>query len=202
MKIKELIVATGNRNKLKEIKELLSDFEMTVKGMKDIWETVPEIEENGTTFFDNAGIKADWVFGKTGIWTLADDSGLCVDALGGEPGVKSARFAGEHGDTKANNRKLLSLISEVPYEKRTARFVCATVLHINEAIVLKAEGTCEGKIGFKESGSNGFGYDPLFYPEGYDKTLAEISNIEKNRISHRGKALQKIKEMLHGYLSN
>lgn len=202
MKKRELIVATGNQGKLKEIRELLSDLEITVRCMKDIWEIPPEIEENGATFFQNAAIKADWVFGETGIWTLADDSGLCVDALGGKPGVKSARFAGEHGDTKANNLKLLSLLSEIPNEKRTARFVCATVVRINEEIILKAEGSCEGKISFRESGSNGFGYDPLFYPDGYDQTMAEISNEEKNSISHRGKALQKIKEMLHGYLTD
>lgn len=199
---KEIIVATGNSGKLSEINELLSGLPVIVKGMKDIWETVPEIEETGKTFFENAVLKADWVFGKTGVWTIADDSGLCVDALDGAPGVKSARFAGKQGDTKANNLKLRSQLNGVPYEKRTARFVCAIVLRIDETKVIKAEGVCEGKIGFNENGANGFGYDPLFYPEGYDLTMAQIDNEEKNRISHRGKALQKIKEMLHGYLVN
>jgi XTP/dITP diphosphohydrolase len=196
-----IIVATGNHFKIKEIREILAGYPLTVQGMHDIWEQVPVIEENGDTFFENARIKADWVFSKTGTWTLADDSGLCVDALDGAPGVKSARFAGNHGDTKANNARLLTLLKDVPSEQRTARFVCSMVLRVNESLFIKTEGTCEGHIGVSERGTNGFGYDPLFYPVGYENTLAELNSVEKNRISHRGKALRELKEKVHDHFT-
>lgn len=201
MNINAIIVATGNPGKLKEIKEILTGYPVTVEGMNEIWETVPEIEENGDTFFENARIKADWVYSKTGKWTLADDSGLCVDILHGAPGVKSARFAGSHGDTLANNTRLLQLLKDVPFEKRSARFICSMVLRINESLLLTTEGICEGHIGVSEKGTKGFGYDPLFYPEGYQKTIAELSNTEKNRISHRGIALRALKEKVHDHLT-
>ncbi|MDO5575868.1 MAG: non-canonical purine NTP pyrophosphatase, partial [Fibrobacter sp.] len=129
--------------------------------------------------------------------TLADDSGLEVDALGGEPGVRSARFAGEPCDTAANNRKLLEMLSGVPQEKRTARFKCVMVVKTGDSEILTSEGCCEGKIAFAPMGECGFGYDPLFIPDGYNETFAQIGQKEKNVISHRAKALNSLREKLH-----
>jgi len=186
---------------MKEIIELMGDLPVRVQSMRDYWKAVIDIEENGSTFIENARIKADWVFNHSEReWALADDSGLVVDALDGAPGVRSARFAGEHGDTAANNRKLLSLLQDVEPQRRTARFVCAAVLRINADILLTAEEACSGRIIDDARGGEGFGYDPLFIPDGYDRTFAELSPEVKNGISHRGKALGRIKELLNEYI--
>jgi XTP/dITP diphosphohydrolase len=197
----KIIVATGNSDKLKEIREIFHDLPCTLWSMREYWKAIIELEENGTSFRENARIKADWVHKHSFLWALADDSGLVVDALDGAPGVRSARFAGAHGDSDANNCKLLSLLGKTPPGQRTARFVCSVALRISAAVVLEAEGTCDGMIIDALRGKAGFGYDPLFVPDGFDRTFAELTNEDKNRISHRGKALAKLKEKLYDYIA-
>lgn len=197
---KRIIVATGNKGKMREIDELFRDSGIPLVSMRDFWRATIDIEECGASFMENAKIKADWVFNHSQQCALADDSGLMVDALDGAPGVHSARFAGGHGDTAANNWKLLTLLESVPPEKRTARFVCAMVLRLNNDILLTAEGVCNGTIILNPRGSEGFGYDPLFIPDGYQLTFAELSGEIKNVISHRGKALMRIREVLNEYI--
>ncbi|MBD3421192.1 MAG: XTP/dITP diphosphatase [Chitinivibrionales bacterium] len=195
-----LIVATGNRGKLKEITEMLSDFDVAVQSLADIFDPVPAIPETGATFLANARRKADWVYSRKGLWTLADDSGLEVDSLEGAPGVRSARYAGEPADDVANNAKLLEAISACPVDQRAARFRCVMVVKLSDTSELVAEGTCEGRIAQKPSGSGGFGYDPLFVPAGYDRSFAELEAGEKNRISHRGNALRQLRSKLAAWL--
>jgi len=162
-----------------------------------------EIKEDGRTFAENARKKALGYAKATGLWTLADDSGLVIDALGGKPGVKSARFAGE--DIKGADRKLidrqnitkvLDILKSVPREKRTARFVCRLCLASPEKVLIETEGKLEGFIAEKEMGANGFGYDPIFFVPGLNKTVAQLTTEEKNAISHRGNALRKLKPLL------
>lgn len=190
-----LVIATGNPNKLREIQSLLKDFPINVQskdeaGLKDV-----EIEETGSTFEENAMLKAKGIQEYTGTMVLADDSGIAVDALDGAPGVYSARYGGEECDDQKNNNKLLEALRAVPEDKRGARFVCSIVLLFPGGKILKAKGVTEGTVGFEEKGQGGFGYDPLFVlPNG--KTMAELTPKEKNQISHRGKALGKIKELL------
>ncbi len=166
----------------------------------DLWNPLPEIEENGSTFLQNACVKADWVYSHSGIWTLADDSGLEVDALNGAPGVRSARYAGQQSNAEKNNKKLLDALKNVAMEKRTARFRCAMVLKTGVDSYISAEGVCEGIIGFEFQGSGGFGYDPLFIPINEDKSFAELSSEKKNAISHRGKALKTLRDKINGLL--
>lgn len=194
--IHEFIVATGNKGKLREICELLADLPLNVTSLADHWNPVPDIPETGDTFYANALQKADWVFSRLGGWVLADDSGLEVDALDGRPGVRSARFAGEGAGTAANNRLLLDQLADVKDPHRTARFRCCAVLVTSATERFRADGTCEGRIGFEPLGSEGFGYDPLFFPAGYDRTFGEMGSDEKHTLSHRAKAMEKIRERL------
>ncbi|MFP4013013.1 MAG: RdgB/HAM1 family non-canonical purine NTP pyrophosphatase [Chitinispirillaceae bacterium] len=197
--MKEFIIATGNEGKLKEFREMLSRFPVRLSSLRDHWQPVPQIEENGATFFDNAKIKADWVYEHSkGVWALADDSGLEVDALDGRPGVKSARYSGENATSDKNNAKLLSELADVPSHLRTARFRCVLVARIGPEEYISAEGSCEGRIASSRSGSGGFGYDPLFVPSGYSESFAELSSEVKNRISHRGAALRALSRKLYG----
>jgi XTP/dITP diphosphohydrolase len=166
----------------------------------DYWNPVPSIPERGNTFSENALQKAMWVFGRKGQWVLADDSGLEVDVLGGMPGVRSARFAGEGNGSEANNRKLLELMAEVAPERRTARFKCVVALVTAAKSYFFAEGGCEGMIAFEPRGAQGFGYDPLFVPAGFTQTFAELGPAEKHAISHRGKAFEKVRKHLHEIL--
>jgi len=194
----EIIVATGNKGKLQEIRDLLHGLPVMLSSLADYWNPVPAIPETGCTFLENALQKAAWVIeknvGRKGlIGVLADDSGLEVDALGGRPGVRSARFAGENADVEANNKKLLELLADVPSERRTARFKCMAVLMACDKSYFSAEGICEGTIAFSPRGAGGFGYDPLFVPVGFSRTFAELTPEEKHAISHRGKALEKVK---------
>lgn len=195
--MKKIVVATGNQGKLREIREIFEGYPVEFLSMKDIWSVVPDIEENGTTFLENARIKADYVFDRTGIWTLADDSGLEVDYLNGAPGVRSARFAGEKADSTANNEKLLHELRNALTGQRTARFKCVIVLKYGCNTYNISEGSCEGKIAFELKGDGGFGYDPLFIPEGESLSFAEIGSEKKHQISHRGKALQQLKTKIH-----
>ena len=194
--MKKLIVASNNDHKIKEIKEMLSQFPFEVLSLREANINI-DVEETGTTFMENADIKASEIFKiAQGDMVLADDSGLSVEALNGAPGVFSARFAGSHGDTKANNEKLLHLLEGISDEDRKAKFVCAMVLIINEDEIVKVQGESEGIITAEFRGEEGFGYDPLFFVPEYKKTFAQMSSEEKNAISHRGRALDKLKSEL------
>jgi XTP/dITP diphosphohydrolase len=188
-----LIVATHNRGKMQEIQELLSGMSVTVRCLSDV---DPEftVVEDGETFAQNAVKKAEAVCARYGCAALADDSGLCVDALGGAPGVYSARFAGEDTTYERNNQKLLELLQDI--KDRSARFVCVMALALPGRQTITVEGVCEGAIAQKLSGDGGFGYDPLFVPRGYRDTFAQLGSDVKNRISHRAVALHKMKERL------
>lgn len=186
----KIIAATKNKNKLREFGEILHGFEIVSQEECGI---DIDVEETGTTFEENSLLKAQAIFEKTGIAAIADDSGLCVDALGGEPGVYSARYGGEGLDDAQRVELLLENMENVPDEKRTARFVSVITL-IDENGVITARGECEGKITREPKGENGFGYDPVFYVEQFKKTMAEISPEEKNSISHRGRALSIFEE--------
>ena len=198
--MREILVATGNKGKLREIRELLRGLPVTITSLADYWNPVPSIPETGSTFSENALQKAIWAFNQKGMWVLADDSGLEVDALGGLPGVKSARFAGEGAGFEANNRKLLELMADVPAGRRTARFTCIAVLVIAHENYFFADGSCEGTILSEPRGIRGFGYDPLFVPAGFTQTFAELESVDKHAISHRGKALEKIQRHFHELL--
>jgi len=195
--MKKLIVASNNEHKIKEIREILKDFNIEILSLKDVGIDI-DIEENGTTFMENAAIKANTIFNMMSDYmVIADDTGLMVDALNGAPGVYSARFAGEHANFKKNNEKLLNLLIDVPFKKRTAKFVCSIVLIVDKDIVIKVEGESKGYIIDKYIGDSGFGYDPLFYMPEFDKTFAQMTSEQKNSISHRGNALQKLVEEMN-----
>ena len=188
----KIIAATKNKNKLREFGEILRDFEVISQEECGI---DIEVEETGETFEENSLLKAQAIFEKTGIAAIADDSGLCVDALGGEPGIYSARYGGEGLDDKGRVKLLLKNMENVPDEKRTARFVSVITL-VDKDGVITSRGECEGKITREPKGENGFGYDPVFYVEEFKKTMAEISPEEKNSISHRGRALSIFEEKI------
>lgn len=185
----ELVIATRNQGKLREIRRLLEATEVRVLGL-DVFPDLPEVEEDGETFADNARKKAVTVARLTGRLTLADDSGLEVMHLGGAPGVRSARYAGAIADDVANNRKLLAALAGVPRAGRRGAFVCAMALCGPDGGCRFFSGRLEGIIGEEPRGDGGFGYDPLFLVPEYGKTLAELPLEIKNRISHRGQALR------------
>jgi XTP/dITP diphosphohydrolase len=189
-----LVLATRNAGKVKEIRELLQDLPVRLLTLSD-FPDLPEIPEDGTTFHENARHKAETVFRRTGFPSLADDSGLEVDPLGGDPGIRSARFAGEGATDEENNQRVLSLLNGVPSEKRTARFRCVLALAAGGPIET-FEGIVEGRLTTAPRGESGFGYDPLFIPEGYDRTFGELGPEIKNRLSHRASALRRIKPRL------
>ena len=187
--MKTLVLASGNHGKLAEIRALLAPLGLEVKTQSEFGVTPPE--ETGLSFIENAILKARHAAHATGLPALADDSGLEVDALDGAPGIYSARYAGTDGDDEANNRKLLTALADQPPEKRSARFRCAIALlrHATDPMPMIVSGTWEGRILEAPRGDNGFGYDPLFLPDGLDRTSAELDKAEKNRLSHRGQAL-------------
>lgn len=191
--MKKLIVASNNEHKIIEIKQMLADFPFEVISLKEANIDV-NIEETGTTFEENSYIKASEIFKLTkDCLVLSDDSGLMVDSLDGAPGVYSARFAGEHGNSNENNEKLLLLLQGKSFTERKARFVCVLVLVIGKDKVISVRGEVEGYIAETESGKDGFGYDPLFYVPEHHMTFAEMSGELKNSMSHRGRALEKLK---------
>ena len=191
-----IIFATGNADKMKEIRMILSDMGMEILSMKEAGAD-PDIVENGSTFEENAQIKARAVAGLfPDDIVLADDSGLEVDYLNKEPGIYSARYLGEDTSYHVKNRSLIDRLEGVPDEKRTARFVCAIAAALPDGRVLTTRRTMEGIIGYEERGEGGFGYDPIFYLPEYGKYSAELDPEEKNRISHRGKALEEMKKVL------
>lgn len=190
-----IIFATGNEHKMEEIRMILADCGLEILSMKEAGITA-KIEENGTTFEENALLKAKGIAALCEDIVLADDSGLEIDALNKEPGVYSARYMGEATSYHLKNANLIERLSGVPDEKRTARFVCAVAAVLPDGRVLEAKGSVEGRIGYEERGENGFGYDPIFVLPEYGKTTAELAPEEKNGLSHRGKALRLMREKL------
>ncbi|MCL2023831.1 MAG: RdgB/HAM1 family non-canonical purine NTP pyrophosphatase [Oscillospiraceae bacterium] len=192
-----ILIATHNAKKQIELERILAPNGYTVALPRDIGITLPEVEETEDTFLGNALLKARSACAVSGLPCVADDSGLCVDALGGAPGVYSARYGGKHGDDRANNALLLKNLRDTPDEKRTARFVCAAVCVYPDGRELVAEEVCEGIIAREPRGDNGFGYDPLFLPVGMNGlTAAQLDNAAKDAISHRGKALRALEELM------
>ena len=203
--------ATNNPGKLKELRRILERAGHTVKSLRDLGVDL-DPEETGATFAENARIKAEAFCKATGLATVADDSGLCVDALDGAPGVYSARYAGVHGDDDANNQKLLAALAGVPAGRRGARFVSAVCLVLPDGRQLTVEGTCPGAVAFDLRGENGFGYDPLFVPDYVGlpgggkapntdgRSYAQLADGEKDAISHRGRAMERLEQELPGFL--
>lgn len=196
--IGKLLLATRNHKKKRELQDILRDLDIELITLEDIDE-LPEVEEDGHTFEQNAFKKAKTTAILSGYITLADDSGLEVDALDGRPGVYSARFAGADATDEKNNHKLLNLLKDVEESSRTARFKCVIAIYSPQGKTAMVEGSCEGQIALKPSGQGGFGYDPLFIPHGFSQSFAELSPEEKHRISHRGKALQKAKPLIEDF---
>ena len=196
MKPAELLVATGNAGKAREIHALLRDLPIRLLSLVD-FPTIEEVAETGSTFAENAELKALGYARQARVLTLADDSGLEVDALGGAPGVRSARYLGEHASYSDRINSLLTALKEVRDAERTARFVCAlTIASHNQEILYTTQATCEGRIADAPRGSGGFGYDPVFIPMGFNQTFGELSSEIKNGVSHRGRALLKAHEFL------
>ena len=208
-----ICAASNNAGKLKELRRILERMGHEVKSLRDLGITL-DPEETGTTFAENARIKAEAFCKASGLPTVADDSGLCVDALHGAPGVYSARYAGHHGDDAANNAKLLQEMQNVPAGSRTARFVSAVCFLLPDGRELLVEGACPGTVAFTETGTNGFGYDPLFVPDRVGKpdgttventarrSYAELADDEKDAISHRGRAMEKLSAELPAFLGH
>ncbi len=188
----KLLIATRNAHKLAEIREMLPGIEIIGT---EAWSHVPDPEETGTTFEANAIIKAEAWCAATGLPAIADDSGLEVDALNGAPGIHSARYAGDHGDTAANNAKLLRELASVPAEQRTARFVCALAFARPGQPTETLRGVCDGRVIEAGHGTHGFGYDPLFIPEGYTETFGELPDSVKASLSHRARAFAKARQI-------
>lgn len=203
-KIEQIVFATGNAGKMKEIRMILDDIQIPVLSMKEA-QIFTDIEENGTTFEENALIKATTILqelekqGKKAI-VLADDSGLEVDYLNKEPGIYSARYMGEDTSYHIKNANIIERLHGVPDENRTARFVCAIAIAFPDGSTKVTRATIEGQIGYEEKGENGFGYDPIFYLPEYKCYSAELSPDEKNKISHRGKALEQAKVFIRDYI--
>ncbi len=195
-KMRTMIFATGNKDKLREIREIMADLpDVRVISMREAG-IEADIVEDGRTFEENARIKAEAVSRLAGEIVLADDSGLEIDFLNGEPGIYSARYLGEETSYHIKNRTLIERLEGVPDEERTARFVCAVAAAVPGQRTRIVRAVMEGRIGYEEKGNNGFGYDPIFYLPEYGRTSAEIPPEEKNRISHRGKALREIRRVL------
>ena len=194
--MKTVILASQNKHKLEEIKEILKEFPLEIKSMDEAGLGDLEIIEDGKTFEENSMKKAVEVMKKTNSIAVADDSGLEVDAIGNRPGVYSARFSGEGATDKKNNEKLIDMLKDIPKEERTARFVSVISVAFPDGKKMHVRGECKGLIGFEEKGSEGFGYDPLFIIEQYNKTFAELGAEVKNKISHRANALEKLQKEL------
>ncbi|MBR5307270.1 MAG: XTP/dITP diphosphatase [Clostridia bacterium] len=200
----KIVAATNNKHKVKELTALFQGSDTELVTLREIGFT-DEIIEDGATFLENARIKAMAVHKATGLASIADDSGLCVDALGGEPGIYSARYAsedGENSDDKRNNEKLLKNLDPVPENERTARFVSALCFIDADGTEVSAVGKCEGIITREERGEGGFGYDPLFFFPSFGKTFGELTDEEKNSVSHRANAVKILKEKLTEYFAS
>lgn len=194
--MEKIIAASRNAHKIKEIEAITKRFGMDVISRDEAGLPPDEVEETGLTFEENSYIKAKAIWDMAHKTTIADDTGLEVDYLDGAPGIYSARFAGEDCDYARNNEKLLKLLDGVPREKRTARFVTVITMIFEDGEVMVARGECCGHIGENLRGEEGFGYDPVFIPDGYDETYAELGTDVKNTIGHRARALEKLVELL------
>lgn len=195
MKIDKLLIASNNLHKIKEISEILAPLKIEILSLKDFPE-FPDVDETGITLEENSLLKAKEIYEKFEISTLADDTGLFVDALNGEPGVYSARYSGENATYASNCEKLLLNLKDVDGKNRTATFTSVLCLYINETENYSFKGNVEGRIIKQAKGINGFGYDPLFIPKGFAKTYAEMDDEKKNELSHRALALKKFKKFL------
>jgi XTP/dITP diphosphohydrolase len=193
--MRKLLIATRNKGKFKEIKNILEPINFELKLLSD-FKDIPETEEDRPTFRGNAVKKARETSKTAGLLSISDDSGLEVEALNGAPGVRSSRFSGPDSTDKKNIKKLLRLLKDLPPEKRKAEFVCWVALADKGEVLATTKGVCEGKIIYKSRGHYGFGYDPVFVPAGYNKTFAELGLKVKNKISHRVKAFSKMKEIM------
>ncbi|WIF94081.1 XTP/dITP diphosphatase [Caminicella sporogenes] len=198
----KIVLASKNKHKLQEIKEILKELNIELVSMDDVGLESLEIIEDGNIFEENSMKKAVTVMEKTNLIALADDSGLEVDYLDGRPGVYSSRFAGENATDDENNKKLLESLKDVDFNKRTARFVSVISVVRPDGKKLVVRGECEGIIGFGKKGTNGFGYDPLFIVPEYNKTFAQLGPEIKNKISHRAKALEKLRRELNSFLGD
>ncbi|WP_047985014.1 XTP/dITP diphosphatase [Ornithinibacillus californiensis] len=194
--MKEIIIATKNEGKAKEFKTLFARYNIKAVSLLDLSEELPDIEETGSTFEENAALKSEGIAEILNIPVIADDSGLVVDALDGRPGIFSARYAGEPKDDKKNLEKVLDELEDVPKEDRSARFVCVLAVTIPGEQTIFKKGFCEGTIAYVEKGSHGFGYDPIFIPKGYNQTMAELGPEEKNKISHRKNAMIQLEDWI------
>ena len=196
--IRKILFATGNEGKMREIRSILADTGAEVRSLKEAGISV-QIAEDGTTFEENALIKARAVAAaleEKDCVVMADDSGLVIDALGGEPGIYSARYMGENTSYDRKNANLIARMEGISEEKRTARFTCAIAAVLPDGREFTMQASIEGRIGYRPEGEGGFGYDPIFYVPGFGKTTAQMTAEEKNRVSHRGKALEQMKEVL------
>lgn len=191
--MKEVIIATKNKGKAKDFETLLAPYGVRVLTLHDVAEDL-DVEETGTTFRENARLKAETVAERLGKMVIADDSGLAVDALGGRPGVYSARFSGPDATDGKNIEKLLEELADVPDEERTARFICVLAVSGPGGETRYYEGSCEGRIMRTPSGDNGFGYDPVFYVPNEERTMAQLTPEEKAAVSHRGAAIRRLEE--------
>lgn len=191
----EIVFATGNAGKAREVAMMFGDMDVCVKTLKEAG-IEADIVENGSTFMENARIKAEAIAQHTDKIVLADDSGLVIDYLNGEPGIYSARYMGEDTSYDIKNRNILDRMKDVPKHLRNARFVCAMAAVMPDGEVIETEGVMEGIIGYEIAGENGFGYDPIFYLPEFEASSAEITPEEKNAVSHRGKALRLMQEEL------
>jgi XTP/dITP diphosphohydrolase len=205
--VSAIVLASRNQGKIQELERMLesSDLDIRVMGLRD-FPDLPDVDETGSTFIENSLLKARTITEITGIPALADDSGLCIDALNGDPGIFSARWAGVHGDDEANLQKVLTQLSELEDPSLAAQFRCAVVLvfptgHQHEGLEIIHEGVLEGQIVMTPRGNQGFGYDPIFQPTGFQQTTAELPPDVKDRISHRGKAFQAMVPDLREFLS-
>ncbi|WP_375346076.1 XTP/dITP diphosphatase [Priestia megaterium] len=193
--MREIIIATKNAGKVKDFETLFSPKGFKVKSLLDFPE-IEDVEETGITFAENATLKAEAISSALNKPVIADDSGLAIDALNGEPGVYSARYAGENKDDNANIEKVLQKLNDVPFEKRTARFHCALAIAVPGKRTEIVEGTCEGHILEEKRGENGFGYDPIFFVEKWRCSMAELTKEQKNQISHRANALKRLAPLI------
>ena len=196
-----LVLATRNQGKIAEMQRLLDSLSSEIQVRSSFEFNLGDVEETGSTFEENALLKATTIARATGFPALADDSGLCVEVLGGAPGIFSARWAGTHGDDQANIEKLLGDLRKIPSEQRSAKFVCVIALALPNGESEVVRGELNGEIRFEPSGTNGFGYDPIFQPLGHQRTLAEMEPEEKDSISHRGFALREIAPRIAPFIS-
>ncbi|WLV23720.1 XTP/dITP diphosphatase [Aciduricibacillus chroicocephali] len=200
--MKEIVIATKNKGKAAEFRDFFGAYGIKALSLLDLPEEMPDVEETGTTFEENAALKAEAISKLLNKTVLSDDSGLVIDALDGRPGVYSARYSGEGANDAKNVEKVLHELEHIAYNNRTARFVSVLAVATPGKETIFKEGSCEGHISFQPQGKHGFGYDPIFVPDGYVVTMAQLSGTEKNRISHRKHAMDRLNEWIQQELQS